>query len=336
MSESKQAVFISYASDDSGAALGICEALRAVNIEVWFDQTELRGGDAWDARIRGQIKTCALFLVVVSQNASAREEGYFRLEWKLAIDRSHLMSQARTFILPVAIDRTPESSGSLPDRFREVQWLRLPQGEATPAFIDRVKQLLSRIAATEVAAPEQASPARMSDARRRTTRRTMVGVAAILLMVVAAAALKHLMSPVQQTARSASSASSSDVPMPAFKPPVHSVAVMPFANLSGDVSQEYFSDGLSDEILDSFSRLAGLQVAARSSSFSFKGSPGTVAEIARKLNVGALLEGSVRRAGNKVRISAQLVDAVTGFELWSQTYDRELKDILGLQTEIAK
>lgn len=111
--EAKKAVFISYASDDREAALKICESLRNAGIEVWFDLSELRGGDAWDASIRKQIKNCALFLAIISKNTRARQEGYFRLEWKLAVDRSHLMSQERAFLLPVAIDDTPEDSDNL-------------------------------------------------------------------------------------------------------------------------------------------------------------------------------------------------------------------------------
>ena len=83
-----QAIFLSYSSDDAEAARRICEALRAAGLEVWFDQSELRGGDAWDASIRKQIKECALFVPMISASTNAREEGYFRLEWKLAVDRS--------------------------------------------------------------------------------------------------------------------------------------------------------------------------------------------------------------------------------------------------------
>jgi TolB-like protein/Flp pilus assembly protein TadD len=118
-------------------------------------------------------------------------------------------------------------------------------------------------------------------------------------------------------------------------PPAHSVAVLPFVNMSGDAQQDYFSDGLSEELLNSLTRVAQLQVAARTSSFSFKGKEVDIADIAHKLNVGAVLEGSVRKDGARVRITAQLINAVTGFHLWSQTYDRDLHDILALQTEIA-
>jgi serine/threonine-protein kinase len=120
-----------------------------------------------------------------------------------------------------------------------------------------------------------------------------------------------------------------------FAPPAHSIAVLPFVNMSGDPKQEYFSDGISEELLNSLSRLEQLQVAARTSSFSFKGQNVDVSTIARKLNVGAVLEGSVRRAGNTVRITVQLINAVSGFHMWSQTYDRSLTDILRVQADVA-
>lgn len=118
-------------------------------------------------------------------------------------------------------------------------------------------------------------------------------------------------------------------------PPAHSIAVLPFVNMSGDAKQDYFSDGISEELLDALSRLHDLQVAARTSSFSFRGKDVDVATIAHRLNVGAVLEGSVRREGNTVRISVQLINAATGFQIWTQTYDRTLTDILKLQTEVA-
>jgi serine/threonine-protein kinase len=120
-----------------------------------------------------------------------------------------------------------------------------------------------------------------------------------------------------------------------FNPPAHSIAVLPFVNISGDKDQEYFSDGLTEELLNSLARINELQVAARTSAFSFKGKDADIATIARALNVGAVLEGSVRRSAHTVRITAQLINAITGFHFWSQTYDRDLGDVLKLQTDIA-
>jgi TolB-like protein/Tfp pilus assembly protein PilF len=105
--------------------------------------------------------------------------------------------------------------------------------------------------------------------------------------------------------------------------------------MSGDKEQEYFSDGLTEELLNSLARVNELRVAARTSSFSFKGTDTDIGTIAHKLNVGAVLEGSVRRSGNTVRITAQLINAVTGFHMWSETYDRSIGDVLTVQTDIA-
>src|SRR5438552_12495481 len=106
MSDASKAVFLSYASQDAGAAQRICDAVRAAGVEVWFDQSELVGGDAWDSKIRKQIKECALLIPIVSANTQARAEGYFRLEWRLADQRTHLMGKSKAFLLPVCIDDT--------------------------------------------------------------------------------------------------------------------------------------------------------------------------------------------------------------------------------------
>jgi hypothetical protein len=136
------AVFLSYASQDAEAAQRICAALRAGRIEVWFDQSELRGGDAWDQSIRKQIKTCALFIPVISHTTHDRREGYFRLEWKLAVDRCYLMDAGMAFLMPVVIDDTRDDDERVPERFREVQWTRLPGGNTAPVFVERVRRLL--------------------------------------------------------------------------------------------------------------------------------------------------------------------------------------------------
>ena len=143
MSDSSKAVFLSYASQDAAAALRICEALRAAGVEVWFDQSELVGGDAWDQKIRRHIKECELVIPVISAATQARMEGYFRLEWRLADQRTHLMAKGRPFLLPVVIDDTRDSDARVPDSFTEVQWTRLPGGETPPVFAARVKKLLS-------------------------------------------------------------------------------------------------------------------------------------------------------------------------------------------------
>jgi TolB-like protein/Tfp pilus assembly protein PilF/tRNA A-37 threonylcarbamoyl transferase component Bud32 len=119
-------------------------------------------------------------------------------------------------------------------------------------------------------------------------------------------------------------------------PPAASAAVLPFVDLSPGRDQEYFSDGLTEELITSLSQVEGLRVAARTSSFQFKGRSADVREVGRNLDVGAVLEGSVRRSGNRLRIAAQLVNVADGYQLWSQAYDREVTDVFAVQEEIAR
>ncbi|HUG10273.1 MAG TPA: TIR domain-containing protein [Opitutaceae bacterium] len=154
MSDPGKAVFLSYASQDAEAARRIADALRTAGVEVWFDQSELRGGDAWDAAIRKQIRECALFVPIVSANTQSRAEGYFRLEWRLAVERSHLMADDAPFLFPIVIGEVSDAAARVPDKFREVQWTRLRQAYGGQArlegddpewrsFAERVAKLLS-------------------------------------------------------------------------------------------------------------------------------------------------------------------------------------------------
>jgi len=314
------AVFLSYASQDAEAAKRICDALRAAGIEVWFDQSELRGGDAWDQSIRKQIKTCALFVPIISANTHARAEGYFRLEWNLAVDRCQRLAADKAFLVPVVVDDTPDDDERVPEKFRDVQWTRLPAGEAPPGFVRRVQQLLSG----EVSASPRIARAPSVGASRRSSRFRPAWLA---LAVVLAAVAAYLLVEKPWIAKP---------PQPvAFAPPPHSIAVLPFVDMSEKHDQEYFSDGLSEELIDSLTKIHDLYVPARTSSFYFKGKPTTVSEIAKALSVANVLEGSVRKSGNRLRITAQLVRADNGYHLWSETYDRQFDDIFKIQDEIA-
>ncbi len=115
-----------------------------------------------------------------------------------------------------------------------------------------------------------------------------------------------------------------------------SIAVLPFTNLSGDAGKDYFSDGMSEELLNLLARVPGLKVAARTSTFAFKGRNVDIREVGKELGVETVLEGSVRQSGDQVRITAQLIDTESGFHLWSETYDRKLQDIFAVQDEIAQ
>ena len=170
MAESSRAVFVSYASEDVEAAGRICEGLRAVGIEVWFDRSDLHGGDAWDRKIRSQIKDCALFIPIISCNSEARLEGYFRREWRLAVERTHDMADGKHFLLPVVIDETSDAAAHVPDPFRAVHWTRLDEGKSTDAFASRVSGLL---------AAELVEPVVRARAATASTRKTTDATASV-------------------------------------------------------------------------------------------------------------------------------------------------------------
>ncbi|MEJ2239675.1 MAG: protein kinase [Gemmatimonadales bacterium] len=123
---------------------------------------------------------------------------------------------------------------------------------------------------------------------------------------------------------------------PAAAPPRKSIAVLPFANRSADPENEYFSDGMTEEIINVLAKVPGMQVASRTSSFAFKDKEVDVREVGDKLGVGTVLEGSVRKAGNRIRISAELIDVTNGYHLWSESYDRQMEDVFAIQDEISR
>jgi TolB-like protein/Tfp pilus assembly protein PilF len=321
VTEPSRAVFLSYASQDAEPAQKICDALRAAGIEVWFDKSELRGGDAWDQSIRRQIKNCALLIPVVSHHTHERAEGYFRLEWKLAVDRSHLIMANKAFLVPVCIDDTGDDDENVPDKFREVQWTRLPGGETPPAFVERIQRLLSGEAAPAL---ERARPlgaatgSRQPPPRRQATRLIYAAITAAILLGLGYLGFERLKEPKPDTASAAS------------------IAVLPLANESGEASQQYFSDGISEDLITALSQFPGLKVIGRSSAFKFRDSKEDSRSIGEKLGVAHLLEGSVRRSGNMVRVSAELIDAADGTTQWSERYDRPYNDLFALQDEITR
>jgi TolB-like protein/Flp pilus assembly protein TadD len=243
----------------------------------------------------------------------------------------------------VVIDDTREDDERVPERFREVQWTRLPGGVTSTAFAARVRRLLSgelsleRTRTTLEAArvPGASTTPKLVQPFWRSKAPFLATGAALVVALGYLVANRLVLSKRGAEVGAAPAPVVQSAPATAFTPPPHSLAVLPFVNMSGDPSQEYFSDGLTEELLNSLTRINELQVAARTSAFSFKGKDADINTIARKLNVAAVLEGSVRRSTHTVRITAQLVNGVTGFHVWSQTYDRNLGEVLALETEIA-
>ncbi|MCC7191341.1 MAG: toll/interleukin-1 receptor domain-containing protein [Phycisphaeraceae bacterium] len=136
------AVFLSYASEDRPVVKAIHDALDAADVEVWFDQGQLAGGDDFDKLIRRHIKNCSLFLPIVSKQTEARLEGYFRLEWRLAAERALQIAEGVPFIVPICIDNTDAYAASVPGKFREVQWIKLEGGRPTNDLCERVRELV--------------------------------------------------------------------------------------------------------------------------------------------------------------------------------------------------
>ncbi|HEY2684593.1 MAG TPA: TIR domain-containing protein [Steroidobacteraceae bacterium] len=336
MPQASRSVFLSYASEDAEPARRICDVLRAAGIEVWFNQSELRSGDAWDQKIRQQIRDCSLFLPIISVNTDARTEGYFRLEWKLAVERSRLIADDAEFLIPIVIDATPDAAARVPDRFREVQWSRLPAGETPAVLVERISQLLSREPAqapTDVRAAAKPPVHRVTAPQvvpGPTSKRLLLLIATLAVMGVGYFVTRELVVPQPDT----HSAPSQTVPVRTGIQE-KSIAVLPFVDMSEKKDQEYFSDGLSEELIDQLARNTDLKVIARTSSFSFKGKNEDVRSIATKLGVANLLEGSVRKAGPDLRITAQLIRASDGVHLWSQSYERKLDNVFQLQAEIS-
>jgi TolB-like protein len=136
-------VFLSYATEDRPAAQSVRDALEACGLEVWYDESGLDGGDAWDQKIRRQIRECDFFMPLISAQTEARPEGYFRREWRLAVERTLDMADDHPFLLPVVIDDTTQAGARVPEKFLSVQWVRVPGGQPTAALEALCRRLVS-------------------------------------------------------------------------------------------------------------------------------------------------------------------------------------------------
>ncbi len=161
-------VFVSYSSADRVAARALRDCLTAAGLEVWFDEEELGGGEAWDAKIRNQIRTCTYFMPVISASTETRREGYFRREWRFAVERTLDIADDVMFLLPVVIDDTRDTGARVPEKFFSVQWLRVPGGQPTPALRELARKLADGEAdAGRVHVAPEAEPAASETRRAR-------------------------------------------------------------------------------------------------------------------------------------------------------------------------
>jgi len=327
-------IFISYRRADQAWAQLLHSQLRAEGVEAWYD-AQVGAGQDWRIATAKALESSRIFVLLFSENAAqssdiAKELAAATLEKKL--------------IIPVRLQNIAPKGAFLYE-LASRNWVNAY--EDTETKLAELAKGLAHLVRTG-ARDESVLPFDRADGghtpaqtRKRTYASALIAAAAVLVIAVFGIAAWLLWrslqpaAPGRDQATSHATASKPESDTAAFSPPSHSVAVLPFVNMSGDPKQDYFSDGVSEELLNALSRLNDLQVVARTSSFSFKGQNVDVATIAHKLNVGAVLEGSVRRAGNTVRITAQLINTVTGFHLWSETYDRPFNDIFKVQTEVA-
>jgi TolB-like protein len=333
-------VFISYASEDSAVANRVCAALEAAGLPCWIAPRDVRAGEPYAASIVEAINACRMVVLVLTKSAIDSPHVFREVERASSKKRSILSIHLDAATLPPELEYFLSAN----------HWMEASTATIEPLIPKLIEAVRGRLpdsrgrASIAAATTRAAGPTAVATGNK--LNRPLIAIGVVLAVALAYLVVDRLWPAKQSgtatnyvapaTPRSTDGAvAKPGVPIPAFSPPPHSIAVLPFVNMSGDPKQDYFSDGLSEELLNSLVSVRDLHVAARTSSFFFKGKEVDLSDVAHKLNVGAVLEGSVRKDGDQVRITAQLIDAVSGFHLWSQTYDRDLKSILKLQTEIA-
>lgn len=301
--------------------------------------TNCGGGDSWDAKIRQQIRECALFLPVISQQTDARVEGYFRREWRLAVDRTHDMAEGIPFLLPIVIDDTHEGAALVPGAFRDVQWVNLPHGLPGPEFVDTVQRLLNDEpgeAASAATRGPSISRSQASTAKAKIPSWAL-GLVAIILVGGGAYWLGQSRDAgVTAPAPAATPVSTESIVAAVPESNSLSIAVMPFVNMSSNTENEYFAGGVHEDVLTNLTHIDGMEVVSRTTALRIAAEALTLRQIGERLQVRYVVEGSVRRIGNHVRVTVQLIDARNDCHLWASNFERELIDVFATQSELAK
>lgn len=307
-------IFLSYSREDQQAAARIAAALQQEGHEVWWDQA-LNAGDAYD-RITEQALESARAVVVLWSKHSV-ESRWVRAEATTA-------DRLGTFV-PVMIEPCKRPiMFELTQSADLTQWKGDREDSAWRGLMASLRRFIDR---------PGAMPAPVTEPEKRTTAaRTIAILVAILLLVGGASwwwKTRSLPAPDVTAAQAAAGT-------PASPASENSIAVLPFTNMSSDSEQEFFADGLSEELLNQLAQLPQLRVIGRTSSFAFKGRNEDLRQIGSALGASHILEGSVRKSGDRVRITAQLIDVASNSHRWSQAYERQLTDIFTIQEEIAR
>ena len=302
-------VFISYASHDATIAQNVCSSLEAGGYPCWIAPRDVVPGTLYADGIIGAINDTTILVLILSAQAAA--SAHVGKEVERASSKRHPIIVLRTDTAP--LNRAFEYFLS------ESQWIEVSAGgigAATARLLDAVAQHLSPGSALPQA---PLPPVRIT----ATSRRVSIVVGVFLVLALLAAYL--LVDKPLLHSHAAVTTPIAD----------KSIAVLPFVDMSEKKDQEYFGDGMAEDILDLLAKIPGLNVVGRTSSFQFKGRNEDLRTIGAQLNSAYVLEGSVRNSGGQVRVTAQLIDTRTGTHEWSETYDRPIGDVLKLQDAIA-
>jgi len=313
-------VFISYASQDATVADAVVSALEHRGLKCWIAPRNVTPGAFYADEIVHALDATKAIVLILSHNAAASP--HVLREVERAASKRHP-------VISLRLDQAPLPAG-LEYFLNTSQWLDA-SGEdfarSMPKLIDAVRVAVQAPVVNTEAAPMPRAPAPTWSVW--SSKRTAIMVASLIGLAIGGFAIDRLW----ESSRKA-------VPAPARAPAAaaiseKSIAVLPFTDMSETKDQEYFSDGMAEEIIDLLVKMPELKVPARTSSFYFKGKSTQIPEIARELGVAHVLEGSVRKSGTHLRVTALLVRADNGYHLWSETYDRQLDDVFKLQDEIA-
>jgi TolB-like protein/Flp pilus assembly protein TadD len=312
-------VFISYANQDAPVAVTLCEYLERRGVSCWIAPRDVLPGTLYAESIIRAINGAKVMVLVLSRSSVVSPHVGKEIERASSKQRPVVSFRVD------AVELTP----ALEYFLSESQWVDAIAG-GLDAALDKLAVAIQRLLAAGPSAGPSAQPARQPEQprqKRAPARGRWLAAAAVALVL--GAALIYLVVD-KLRARGASA-----IPGAAVTASDKSVAVLPFDDLSEKKDQGYFSDGLSEELIELLAKVPGLRVPARTSSFYFKGKQATLQEIAKALNVSHVLEGSVRKSGETLRITTQLVRVDTGSPIWSETFDRRLDDIFKVQDEIA-
>jgi TolB-like protein len=327
-SGSTPAVFISYASQDASVAEAACKALEQAGVTCWIAPRDVTPGTFYADEIVHALDAAKALVLILSENAAASPHVLREVE---------RAASKRLSVVSLRIDQAPLPAG-LEYFLNTSQWLDASGGDpnrAMPKLVAAVRAALQAPAVMPAGAPTARAPARYTSVRSTNRMAIVVGLVVGLVFLGLAADRLWL-------SRRASVPPATDPAAPASGPAPaapaireKSIAVLPFTDMSEKKDQEYFGDGMAEEILDLLAKIPDLTVIGRTSSFQFKGRSEDLRAIGDKLRVSYVVEGSVRKAGSRIRVTAQLVDARTGAHIWSDSYDRDFGDVLTLQDEIA-